>query len=64
MALFIQLIIRTFQLVFSAGTMSFSYNKSANNVFQPAYQYSRRGQYPIKSFFQIKNITLIDIFSL
>jgi hypothetical protein len=40
-ALFIRLIIRLFQLVFSAGTIFFSHNKSTNNVFQPAYQHSR-----------------------
>jgi hypothetical protein len=28
---------------FSAGTIFFSHNKSANNVFQSAYQYSRTG---------------------
>jgi hypothetical protein len=39
--LFIRLIIRLFQLVFSAGTVFFSHNKSANSVFQPAYQHSR-----------------------
>jgi hypothetical protein len=32
-ALFIRLIIRLFQLVFSAGTVFFSHNKSANSVF-------------------------------
>jgi hypothetical protein len=41
MALFIQLIIRLFELVFSARTVFFSHNKSANRVFQPAYQHSR-----------------------
>jgi hypothetical protein len=40
-ALFIRLIIRLFQLVFLAGTVFFSHNKSANSVFQPAYQHSR-----------------------
>jgi hypothetical protein len=40
-ALFIRLIIHTFQLVFSARTVFFSHNKSANSVFQPAYQHSR-----------------------
>jgi hypothetical protein len=40
-ALFIRLIIRLFQLVFSAGTIFFSHNKSANSVFQPAYQHSQ-----------------------
>jgi hypothetical protein len=39
--LIIQLIIRLFQLVFSAKTVFFSHNKSANSVFQPAYQHSR-----------------------
>jgi hypothetical protein len=39
--MFIQLIIRLFQLVFSAGTVFFSHNKSANSVFQLAYQHSR-----------------------
>jgi hypothetical protein len=42
-ALFIRLIIRLFQLVFSAGTVFFSHNKSVNSVFQPTYQYSRTG---------------------
>jgi hypothetical protein len=41
MALFIRLIIRLFQLVFSAETVFFSHNKSANSVFQPVYQHSR-----------------------
>jgi hypothetical protein len=40
---FIRLIIRLFQLVFSVGTVFFSHNKSANSVFQPAYQHSRTG---------------------
>jgi hypothetical protein len=35
MVLFIRLIIRTFQLVFSAKTVFFSHSKSANSVFQP-----------------------------
>jgi hypothetical protein len=43
MVLFIRLIIRIFQLVFSAGTVFFSHNQSANGVFQPAYQHSRTG---------------------
>jgi hypothetical protein len=42
-ALLIWLIIRLFQLVFSAGTIFFFHNKSANSVFQPAYQHSRTG---------------------
>jgi hypothetical protein len=41
MALFIWLIIRLFRLVFSAGTVFFSHKKSANSVFQPAYNSSR-----------------------
>jgi hypothetical protein len=41
MALFIWLIIRLIQLVFSAGTLFFSHKKSANSVFQPAYNSSR-----------------------
>jgi hypothetical protein len=40
-ALFIWLIIRLIQLVFSAGTVFFSHKKSANSVFQPAYNSSR-----------------------
>jgi hypothetical protein len=39
--LFIWLIIRLIQLVFSAGTVFFSHEKSANSVFQPAYNSSR-----------------------
>jgi hypothetical protein len=41
MAMFTRLIIRLFQLIFLAGTVFFSHDKSANNVFQPAYQHSR-----------------------
>jgi hypothetical protein len=41
MAMFIRLIIRTFQL--SVRTVFFSHNKSANSVLQPAYQHSRTG---------------------
>jgi hypothetical protein len=37
------LINHTFQLVFSAKTVFFSHNKSANSVFQPAYEHSRTG---------------------
>jgi hypothetical protein len=40
LALFIRLTIRLSQLVFSAGTVFFSHNKSVNSVFQPAYQHS------------------------
>jgi hypothetical protein len=40
-ALFIRLIIYLFQLVFLAVIVFFSHNKSANSVFQPAYQHSR-----------------------
>jgi hypothetical protein len=40
-ALFIWLIIRLIQLIFSAGTIFFSHKKSANSVFQPAYNSSR-----------------------
>jgi hypothetical protein len=43
MPLFIRLIICTFQLVFSAGTVFFSHHKSLNSIFQPAYQHSRTG---------------------
>jgi hypothetical protein len=37
------LIIRLFQLVFSVETVFFSHSKSANSVFQPAYQPNRTG---------------------
>jgi hypothetical protein len=40
-ALFIWLIICLIQLVFSAETVFFSHKKSANSVFQPAYNSSR-----------------------
>jgi hypothetical protein len=42
-SLFTRLIIRLFQLIFSAETIFFSHNKLANSVFQPAYQPSRTG---------------------
>jgi hypothetical protein len=45
MALFIRLIIRTFQFVFSVGTVFFFHNKSANSVFQPTYQHNRTGMF-------------------
>jgi hypothetical protein len=40
MALFIWLIIRLIQLGFLVGTIFFSHKKSANSVFQPAYNSS------------------------
>jgi hypothetical protein len=40
--MFIRLIIRSFKLVFSAGTVFFSHNKSANSVFQLAYSTAYR----------------------
>jgi hypothetical protein len=40
LVMFIRLIICLFQLVFLAETVFFSHNKSANSVFQPAYQHS------------------------
>jgi hypothetical protein len=39
------LIIRLFQLIFLAGTIFFSHNKSVNSIFQPAYQPNRTGWY-------------------
>jgi hypothetical protein len=43
LAMFIWLIIRFIQLVFSAETVFFSHKKSANSVFQPAYNSSQTG---------------------
>jgi hypothetical protein len=40
-ALFIWLLIRLIQLIFSAGKVFFSHKKSANSIFQPAYNSSR-----------------------
>jgi hypothetical protein len=45
LSLFIRRIICLFQLIFSAGTVFFSHNKSTNSVFQPAYQHSRTGPF-------------------
>jgi hypothetical protein len=45
-ALFIWLIIRLIQLVFLARTVFFSHKKSANSVFQPAYNSSRTAYNP------------------
>jgi hypothetical protein len=56
MTLFIQLIIHTFQLVFSAETVFFSHNKSTNSVFQPAYQHSRTRPMSERK----KNVTLFS----
>jgi hypothetical protein len=41
--LFICLINYTFQLVFPTETLFLSHNKSANDIFQPAYQLNRTG---------------------
>jgi hypothetical protein len=49
MTLFIWLIIRLIQLVFSTETVFFSHQKSANSVFQPAYNSNRRLQYPLET---------------
>jgi hypothetical protein len=35
----------SFSACFSARIVFFSHNKSANNVFQPAYQHSRTGPF-------------------
>jgi hypothetical protein len=40
-SLFTRFIIRFFQLIFSVEIIFFSHNKSANSVYQPAYQPSR-----------------------
>jgi hypothetical protein len=45
--MFIWLIIRLIQLVFSAGIVFFSHEKSANSVFQPAYNSSRTAPKPL-----------------
>jgi hypothetical protein len=44
LALFIWLIIRLIQLVFSIETVFFSHEKLANSVFQSVYNFSRTGQ--------------------
>jgi hypothetical protein len=46
LALFIWLIIRLIQLVFSGRTIFFSHEKSVNSVFQPAYNSSRTAPLP------------------
>ena len=43
MALFASLIIRTFQLIFSAGTVFFFHNKSARIVFRHVFSAKRTG---------------------
>jgi hypothetical protein len=43
MTLFIRIIIRTFQLVFSAETVFFSHNKSVNSVFSQLISTAERG---------------------
>ena len=46
LALFVSLIMRPFQLVFSAETVFFSYNKLAGTVFRLIFSAKRTG--PIK----------------
>jgi hypothetical protein len=62
MALFIWLIIRLIQLVFSAGTVFFFHKKSAISVFQPAYNSSRTA--PILRMLVCSNgrITILEIY--
>ena len=48
MALFAFLIIRTFQLIFSAGIVFFSHNKSVGTVFRLVFSAKRTG--PIRCF--------------
>ena len=43
MAPFASLIIRTFQFIFSTGTVFFSYNKSAGTVFRLIFSAKRTG---------------------
>ena len=43
LAMFACLIIRTFQLVFSAGTVFFSHNKSIETVFRLVFSAKRTG---------------------
>jgi hypothetical protein len=45
--MFIWLIIRLIQLIFSAKTVFLSHKKSVNSVFQPAYNSSRMGHYQL-----------------
>jgi len=45
MAMFACLIIRTFKLVFSVGTMFFSHDKSAETVFRLVFSAKRTDQY-------------------
>jgi hypothetical protein len=52
LALFIWLIIRLIQFVFSAGTIFFSHKKSANSVFQPAYNSSRMAPFSFSLSFR------------
>jgi hypothetical protein len=58
--MFIRLIVHTFQLVFSAGTMFFSHNKSVNSVFQPAYQHNRTGPKACERYFDKSSLFLFD----
>jgi hypothetical protein len=60
MALFIRLIIRLFQFVFSAGTVFFYHNKSVNSVFQPAYQHSRTAPISVEIYFATYKMSKSD----
>jgi hypothetical protein len=45
--LFTWFIIRLFQFIFLVRTVFLSHNKSANSVFQPVYEPSRTGPWPV-----------------
>jgi hypothetical protein len=65
MALFIRLIIRTFQLIFLAGTIFFSHNKSANSVFSRLISTAERGLYASNlsscDTIQISNLWILNL---
>ena len=49
LALFVSLLIRLFQLVFLAGTVFFSHNKSAGTMFRLVFSAKRTGPLSIKT---------------
>jgi hypothetical protein len=63
-ALFIQLIIRTFQLVFSAETVFFSHNKSANSVCSRLISTTERGLRLQSSMHQVLNYFISSLYGI
>jgi hypothetical protein len=56
--MFVCFIIRIFQLVFSAGTVFFSHNKSANSTFSHGFSAKRTGSIVQSTIALIRSVSM------